>query len=211
MRQYDATEVRRLFPDDARGDDCLILMVHEGPAAKTEAEAADCALKAAEIGCDPAPKKLVEQWLEERNHVPTFESFLEKGIILDTVEIAADWKKIAPIYTKTVASLNEVENMLNASAHSSHCYRSGLNLYFTFAAQPEDPENMSDVYYDCWRRIMETTIEEGGGISHHHGIGRVRRQWLPSEVGPAGVALLKNLKQILDPENIMNPGVLIPD
>jgi alkyldihydroxyacetonephosphate synthase len=101
--------------------------------------------------------------------------------------------------------------MLNASAHSSHCYRSGLNLYFTFAAQPGDPENMSAVYYDCWRRIMEITIEEGGGISHHHGIGRVRRQWLPSEVGPAGVDLLKNLKQILDPENIMNPGVLIPD
>jgi alkyldihydroxyacetonephosphate synthase len=101
--------------------------------------------------------------------------------------------------------------MLNASAHSSHCYRSGLNLYFTFAAMPSDPDKMSAVYFDCWRRIMEATIKGGGGISHHHGIGRMRRKWMPDEVGEAGVALLKNLKAILDPDNILNPGVLIPD
>ena len=211
MRQYDATEVQRQFPDDARGEDCLIILVHEGPAAKTAAEMAECAEIAADIGCERAPKEIVTQWLEERNNVPTFESFLEKGIIVDTVEIAADWKKIVLIYRNAIASLNEVENILNASAHSSHCYRSGLNLYFTFAAMPEDPQNMGEVYYDCWRRIMDATIKEGGGISHHHGIGRVRRQWMPDEVGKAGVELLKSLKKILDPNNILNPGVLIPD
>ena len=211
MRQYDASEVKRLFPDHARGEDCLIILVHEGPAAKTAAEMTECAEIAADTGCEIAPKEVVLQWLEERNHVPTFESFLEGGIIVDTVEIAADWKKIALIYTNAVASLNEVENILNASAHSSHCYRSGLNLYLTFAAMPDDPEKMAEVYYDCWRRIMEATIKAGGGISHHHGIGRVRRQWMPDEVGKAGVEILKNLKKILDPDNILNPGVLIPD
>jgi hypothetical protein len=33
------------------------------------------------------------QFFKERNHVPTVESFLKEGIIVDTVEIAADWKK----------------------------------------------------------------------------------------------------------------------
>ncbi len=211
MRQYDATEVKRLFPDHVRGDDCLIIMVHEGPAAKTAAEIVECSEIATDVGCEVASGEVVEKWLEERNHVPTFESFLESGIVVDTVEIAADWKKIVPIYTNAVASLNEVENMLNASAHSSHCYRSGLNLYFTFAAMPSDPNKMSEVYFDCWRRIMEATVKGGGGISHHHGIGRMRRKWMPDEVGEAGVTLLKNLKAILDPDNILNPGVLIPD
>lgn len=211
MRQYDGCEVQRLFPDHARGEDCLILMVHEGPIGKTAAEIAECIEIATDLGCEMASKDVVKKWLAERNHVPTFESFLENGIIVDTVEIAADWQKIAPIYTKAVASLNEVENILNASAHSSHCYRSGINLYFTFAAKPNDPENMAEVYFDCWRRIMEATVDEGGGISHHHGIGRIRRRWMPNEVGKAGVELLKSLKMVLDPDNIMNPGVLIPD
>ena len=171
----------------------------------------ECAEIAADTGCERAPKEVVLKWLEERNHVPTFESFLKEGIIVDTVEIAADWKKIELIYKNAIAALNGVENILNASAHSSHCYRSGLNLYFTFAALPADPQNMAAVYEDCWRRIMEATTQAGGGISHHHGIGRVRRQWMADEVGETGVALLKNLKKILDPDNIMNPGVLIPD
>ncbi len=32
MRQYDASEVARLFPDYVRDEHCLILLVHEGPA-----------------------------------------------------------------------------------------------------------------------------------------------------------------------------------
>ena len=211
MRQYDASEVRRLFPENARGEDCLIILVHEGPAGRTAAEIAECAEIAKDTGCEGASGDVVEKWLAERNHVPTFESFLKEGIIVDTVEIAADWSKIVPIYTRTIASLSEVENILNASAHSSHCYRSGINLYFTFAAMPADPKNMKDVYNDCWRRIMEATIEEGGGISHHHGIGRIRRKWMKHEIGRPGVKLLKNLKMALDPTNIMNPGVLISD
>ena len=98
MRQYDASEVKRLFPKNAREEDCLIILVHEGPAARTAAEMVECAEIAADTGCEKASKKVVLQWLEERNHVPTFESFLKEGIIVDTVEIAADWKKIAVIY-----------------------------------------------------------------------------------------------------------------
>ena len=100
MRQYDASEVKRLFPEYARGEDCLIILVHEGPAVRTAAEMAECAEIAADTGCETAPEEVVLQWLEERNHVPTLESFLEEGIIVDTVEIAANWKKIAPDQNK---------------------------------------------------------------------------------------------------------------
>jgi alkyldihydroxyacetonephosphate synthase len=58
--------------------------------------------------------------------------------------------------------------------------------------------------------VMEATIEGGGGISHHHGIGRVRRDYMSAEIGESGVNLLRNLKKTLDPNNILNPEVLIP-
>ena len=70
---------------------------------------------------------------------------------------------------------------------------------------------MEAVYTDCWRRIMEATDAHGGSLSHHHGIGRVRRAYLERELGPTGVALLRSVKAALDPNGIMNPGVLIPD
>ena len=211
MRQYDTTEAWRLFPDQARANDAFLLLVHEGPAARVEAEKAACAALAAEASCEPGPIEAAEKWMEERNHVPTFETFLEKGVILDTIEIAATWDRIGAIYKNAVASLSEVENILTASAHSSHSYRSGINLYFTFAARPDDANDMADIYRDCWRRTLEATVAGGGGISHHHGIGRLRRDWMPRELGQAGVGLLRNIKQALDPTNFMNPGVLIPD
>lgn len=211
MRQYDTTEVKRLFPEQVRDEDALIIMVHEGPAGQVAAEIAECSEIAADLGCDKAPTESVTKWLADRNHVPEFESFLKNNIILDTIEIAATWDRIDKIYDNAVASLNEAENMLAASAHSSHAYRSGINLYFTFAAKVADVSDMEKVYRECWRKVLQATIDGGGGISHHHGIGRIRRDWMPAEVGEAGVVLLKKLKNALDPENIMNPEVLIPN
>ena len=208
VRQYDERESQRL---DARATACLILMVHEGPAALIGAEAAAVGALAAEAGIPTAPSDIVDRWLEQRNHVPSWDQFLERGIVLDTVEISAGWDKIAPIYDDATASLKSVEGCLAASAHSSHAYRSGLNLYFTFAAQVGDRATMEGVYVDCWRRIMEATDAHGGSLAHHHGIGRVRRPYLERELGAAGVALLRRVKDALDPNGIMNPGVLLPD
>jgi alkyldihydroxyacetonephosphate synthase len=210
MRQYDVTEVKRLFPDHVNDDKTIILLVHEGPTSKVDAEIIACKEIASDMKCEKAKEDVVEKWMKERNHVTTFEEFLTQGIILDTIEIAATWDKIGGIYHNVIRSLNEVENMLNASAHSSHCYRSGINLYFTFAAMPADSKNMKQVYLDCWNRTLEETFKGGGGISHHHGIGRIRKDWMNNELGKSGVNVLRSVKDALDPEDIMNPGVLLP-
>jgi len=210
MRQYDLLETKRNFKDHAREDDALLIMVHEGPSGSVDAEIKECEEIAKDLKCDQAPTEAVTNWLKNRNHVDGWEEYLKQNIILDTIEMAATWDRIGLIYHNAITSLNEVDEMLNASAHSSHCYRSGINLYFTFAALASDPSKMDVMYHDCWRRVMEATIEGGGGISHHHGIGRVRRAYLPAEIGESGVNLLRNLKKTLDPNNILNPEVLIP-
>ena len=57
---------------------------------------------------------------------------------------------------------------------------------------------------------MSACLETGGTISHHHGIGRVRREWLARELGPGGLSALRSVKHALDPRGFMNPGVLLP-
>ena len=211
IRQYDGTESARNFSEFSRGNDALLFMLHEGPSARVEAEVGGVAAITARAGLDPAPADLVRKWLDERNHVPAWESFLKHGVVLDTIEISATWDRIGAIYDEALASLAKVPGILVASAHSSHAYRSGINLYFTFAARPDNPENMASTYDDCWERVMDATAAHGGGIAHHHGIGRVRRPYLRRELGQGGVALLGTLKRALDPTGFMNPGVLIPD
>jgi alkyldihydroxyacetonephosphate synthase len=208
MRQYDEREAQRL---DERAKGCLLLMVHEGPAALVAAQAPAIGAMATAAGIAVAPLGIVETWLERRNHVTGWEQILPRGIVADTVEISGAWTTIGDIYDATVASLKEIEGCLAASAHSSHVYRSGLNLYFTFAVATQGPKAMEAVYLDAWRRIMEATDRHGGSLAHHHGIGRVRRDYLEREIGATGVALLRRVKQAIDPGGIMNPGVLLPD
>lgn len=210
LRQYDSTEAQRMFSKYARGGDSLLLVVFEGPASRVDAESAAADAVALELGAARADEHATEHWLAERNHVPTFRQFLENGVILDTIEIAAPWDRIGGIYRAAVASLREVSGILTASAHSSHGYRSGLNLYFTFAAQPAEREAMRATYLEAWSRVMKATLAGGGGIAHHHGIGRVRREFLPEELGGGGLAALRAVKAALDPTGFMNPGALLP-
>ncbi len=208
VRQYDEREARRL---EATAEHCLVLMVHEGPAALVDCEKAAVEAIASAKGLKRAPASIVEHWLAHRNTVTPWDRILSRGIVADTVEVSAAWDAIGAVYRDAVASLDEVEGCLAASAHSSHAYRSGLNLYFTFAVQTAGPAVMEAAYADCWRRIMEAAARHGGSLSHHHGIGRVRRAWLETELAAEGVALLRRIKGALDPTGMMNPGVLIPD
>jgi branched-subunit amino acid ABC-type transport system permease component len=50
----------------------------------------------------------------------------------------------------------------------------------------------------------------GGTITHHHAIGRDHRPYLEAEIGALGIAVLRAVKDTLDPRGIMNPGVLVP-
>jgi alkyldihydroxyacetonephosphate synthase len=207
-RQYDAREAGRL---DSRCATPLVFLVHEGPATLVEAERAAAAVDARRFGLTPAPEDIARSWLDHRNTVPSWPSFFERNLIVDTVEVSASWSAIGRVYDEAVAALAAIPGCLNGSAHSSHAYRSGLNLYFTFAIRADDLAELAPRYREAWTAIMTATAANGGSLSHHHGIGRVRAPWLERELGVTGVDLLRRLKQALDPAGMMNPGVLLPD
>ena len=69
---------------------------------------------------------------------------------------------------------------------------------------------MGDRYLESWDRALTATAGVGGGIAHHHGSGRLRRDYLHHDLGENGIGLLRTLKSALDPQRIMNPGNLLP-
>jgi len=211
VRLYDAQESPRHFETQCPRGRAMLILLHEGPEALVGAAIAGVDAICRSAGGEAADASAVDHWLERRNQVPGFRGFLEKGIVLDTIEVACTWGRVPELYRRVTESLREVPDLMVASAHSSHSYRSGTNLYFTFAVRPKDRGQMADVYRECWRRTMEATLAAGGGVAHHHGIGRVRRDALGAELGAGGLALLRSLKRALDPDDLLNPGVLLPD
>lgn len=52
-------------------------------------------------------------------------------------------------------------------------------------------------------------MKYGGCISHHHGVGKLRKKFLPRSIGETGVQLLKGVKNTIDPNNIFATGNMI--
>lgn len=206
-RLYDATEAGRNFAVVADGKPVLLLM-SEGNAARVDAEAAAIAEIVADQGGLDRGEEPVASWLEHRNQVPTFERLLDQGLVADTIEVAIGWDRIGDLFDAVCERGARIDKVFAMSGHVSHCYTQGANIYFTFVAAEADPTAALAIYDSVWRTTIETTIELGGTIAHHHGIGRVRKPWLRRELGE-GTSLLAALKRAFDPRGILNPGVLI--
>ncbi|CAC5410102.1 aspS [Mytilus coruscus] len=58
----------------------------------------------------------------------------------------------------------------------------------------------------------EEILANGGSVSHHHGIGKIRKQFLKQTVGDIGVGTMKAIKNYIDPDNIFgNDNLMIGD
>ncbi|WKZ18970.1 MAG: FAD-linked oxidase C-terminal domain-containing protein [Candidatus Jettenia sp. CY-1] len=58
--------------------------------------------------------------------------------------------------------------------------------------------------------ILFNTVELGGTISGEHGIGNVKSDFMPLEVPPHELRIMKDIKRLLDPNGILNPGKMFP-
>ncbi|HEX3981269.1 MAG TPA: FAD-binding oxidoreductase [Acidimicrobiales bacterium] len=221
LRLYDATESGRSFD---LGETNVLIVLDEADPALVGATLAvvddECA------AADRLQVELVERWLGHRNDVSALEPLWRSGIVVDTVEVSARWGALPGLYRSVLDALAGVEGTLVASSHQSHAYTDGACLYFTFAGRPADANGIGigsgsgrvgadtdlaqwvERYYrQAWDRVTEATLDAGGAISHHHGIGINRSRFLATALG-GGMGVLASLKRALDPNGILNPGKL---
>jgi len=209
LRLYDETESARSFEQP---DTNVLIVLDEGDPGLVEATLGvvdqECR------GSDPLDVALVERWLGHRNDVSALAPLWRSGIVVDTVEIAGRWRALPGLYRAVLDALGRVEGTLVASSHQSHAYSDGACLYFTFAGRPASGVPDADrrawvagYYRRAWDEVTAATMDAGGAISHHHGIGINRARFMPDALG-AGFEVLASLKGALDPHGILNPGKL---
>ncbi len=58
--------------------------------------------------------------------------------------------------------------------------------------------------------VLELVVARGGSVSAEHGIGVAKRAWLVRQRGAAAVDAMRAIKSALDPDGVLNPGVLLP-
>jgi len=92
------------------------------------------------------------------------------------------------------------------SVRVTQLYETGVCLYFYFAFHYKGVAAPSEVFADIERAARDEILRSGGSLSHHHGVGKLRQEFLPRVFSPAALAWRRKLKQAVDPENLLGAG-----
>lgn len=150
---------------------------------------------------------------QKKYDIPYIRDFLlDRGIPADVSETATPWALLKQIHDTTVAAAQAAMEKAGVQGfimcHLSHSYHSGACQYFTFAINDSSEHNMES--YDLVKRaIQQSFMDNGGTISHHHGVGEEHSPWLDQDISPAGVFIQRKLFDGVDPDRRFNPGKII--
>jgi alkyldihydroxyacetonephosphate synthase len=206
IRIYDKFETERHFDEIEQAKNrVMVVFVCEGNKKLVDLEESVTREKCEKfngINCGESP---VEHWFETRFRVTETSSMPPYKIVFDTLEIASSWVSAPTIYHNVIDSMNKVIGNLMITAHVSHFYPNGVGIYFSFGGVPPKEKSDLEFYQECWDTVIRAVLDCGGSIAHHHGIGINRSHWMDEEWGNS-MKIMRNIKKLLDPNNILNPG-----
>jgi alkyldihydroxyacetonephosphate synthase len=153
-------------------------------------------------------------WRNAFIRMPYAREFLTPaGLINDTFETAITWDRFESFHDKVKAATERA--ILEATGvkgevtcRFTHVYPDGPAPYFSFHAL-----GRHGALLEQWQAIKnaasDALIEAGGTITHHHAVGRDHRSWYDRQRPELFAAALRAAKRELDPQGLLNPGVLI--
>ncbi|MFT4028325.1 MAG: FAD-binding oxidoreductase [Protaetiibacter sp.] len=162
------------------------------------------------MGVGTGPGVLYDQKKFDTPYLRDF--LLDRGAAGDVSETAAPWSRLLPLYNGVVDAANRAYDEIGRKGwimcHLSHSYHSGACLYFTFAFV--GGEDMLSEYDVVKSAIQQAFVDNGGTISHHHGVGLEHSPWIEQDISREGVAVVRGLFGVVDPGGNFNPGKVVP-
>ncbi len=109
----------------------------------------------------------------------------------------------------TLSLVNQVCDKLNLRV--GYVFHAGDgNLHpFILIEDPHDPEMVGRVH-EAGRRVMEICVGQRGSISGEHGVGIEKRNFMPLMYGSDELHAMWEVKEVFDPQGILNPGKILP-
>jgi alkyldihydroxyacetonephosphate synthase len=148
-------------------------------------------------------------WWEHRYDFYFPPGTLDFPWMFGTMDTMATFDKIENLYWTKKQAIEEgyADWDVRYIAHFSHWYPYAAMVYDRFIIEepPQDPEQAIKLHNEIWDLGVNTSLECGGVINEHHGVGLKLARHVRSQYGSA-YQILEALKDGLDPYHLFNPG-----
>jgi glycolate oxidase len=120
-------------------------------------------------------------------------------------DITVPRNKIPDILRK----INEIAKRLRLDiVNFGHAGDGNIHVNIMIDKRREEEVNRA---HEAVKDIFQATLDLGGTISGEHGIGVTKAPYLRMELGDLGVEVMKRIKRVFDPNNVLNPGKIFQD
>jgi len=210
VRLYDETATRTSLGPVVERDLVGVCTVFcfEGEPAVADAEAETLLTLVRSHGGSVLDDGLGETWWRRRYEFYKPPHHPELPSIWGTIEAVAPYARIYDVYqaVKRAVEAPYAEHGLTLKVHFSHWYPWGTMMYGRFVIPDGGPEAI-DLHDRIWDDAVRAMLGAGGVMNDHHGVGVKLAPYMRAQHGPA-LDVLRRIKEVLDPNRIMNPGKL---
>ncbi len=135
------------------------------------------------------------------------------GVIVDTFETAVTWDRFPAFHAEVTRRIGDILKRVtgkagNVTCRFTHAYPDGPAPYFTFQGLGR-MNSLLEQWQEIKAEANDVVISAGGTSTHHHAVGRDHRPGYTRECPPLFAEALRAAKHAVDPDGVMNPGVLI--
>ncbi len=133
---------------------------------------------------------------------------MKHWVLAESFETSVPWSQVIPLcegVKKRVWDEHQKRGLPGTpfiTCRVTQIYETGVCVYFYFAFHYKGVENPTDVYHELENVARDEILAQGGSLSHHHGVGKLRQDYLPKIMSDAGLSWRVQAKKALDPTDI---------
>ena len=196
--------IRSRFSDIVPADSQAMLMIEADGTGRDVSETCTAILSACQSdglitgGITENPAAL---WLARKTLSPLLRDIAPKKINEDiVVPVSA-----LPEFLEELSRLSQKFEIANVNfGHAGNG-----NIHVNLLVNPDNRDEMRRAE-QCLEEIFDLVIRLRGTLSGEHGVGSEKRAFVGKEIDAVTMSLMKDIKRVFDPRNILNPGKMFP-
>jgi alkyldihydroxyacetonephosphate synthase len=137
---------------------------------------------------------------------------LQFYFMAESFETSIPWSKVLPLINNVKQRIYDSAKMRGVpgqpwvSARVTQTYDTGAAVYFYFGFIFRGLKDPIRIFSEVESDARDEILANGGSLSHHHGVGKLRMNWMEKAVSETGINLLKGIKKHMDPNNVFGCG-----